>query len=504
MKKDDLNTLSIPQLIDILNSRVYGEDNKNVINERGEYYKLCGKVSLNPDCDFIKKVKDEIDEWKNEDIELIKNKNYDDNICNKESFDFIAEQRNEDVYEREYSNEYLKLVAQISGCNSLVDFCSYKQYEHIVTAAYKNGIIDELLPNKYKRQRCNCKIAIENAKKCNSRTELANRYSGSYTICKRIKGLFDDLYGKINHHINASRGYWMVYENRYNAAKECKTITEYRTKYPTAYINSLYAEELHSFNWLNRNDRSYNNEQRTNVVYCYIDKNYEIPTVYIGRTYENVLRERMTNHKHDENDAIYKWFTIKRNIDIPEPIILMKNLTLKESQYWENEYVKKYSDIGYNVLNIAQTGINHSSTGGSILKWTYYNVFREMIIYEYRKDFKNRDGSAYVRANNNKWTKDAFWFKETYVTNLIKKNTDINKQECWANERISFFVCMFENKNNLKKYNTACYNFINETNQFDTFYNKQGTVKDDIRNDEHINHTLSLLKEMLICIIETI
>jgi hypothetical protein len=82
------------------------------------------------------------------------------------------------------------------------------------------------------------------------------------------------------------------------------------------------------------------------------------------------------------------------------------------------------------------------------------------MIYEYRKDFKNNDGSAYVRTNNNKWLKDLFWFKETSVTNLIKKNTDINKQECWSDERIKFFCSMFNYIKTLKYYNCACYNFI--------------------------------------------
>ena len=70
----------------------------------------------------------------------------------------------------------------------------YKQFEHIVNAAFENGIIDELFPDKYKRQRCNYATTIEDIKKCSSRSELAKKHPGSYTIGKRIKGLFDNFY----------------------------------------------------------------------------------------------------------------------------------------------------------------------------------------------------------------------------------------------------------------------------------------------------------------------
>ena len=177
----------------------------------------------------------------------------------------------------------------------------------------------------------------------------------------------------------------------------------------------------------------------------------------------------------------------------------MKNLTLKESQYWENEYEKKYKKEGYNVLNIAKTGINKSSTGGSIYKWTYYNIFREAMLYRNRARFKEFDGSAYARAMNNKWLNDFFWFEIGRFTNLIKKNT-VDREECWSNERIKFFVAIFKDVNILKEYNHKCYDFLNKSKQFDKFFDSNGKVLDIIKEDKEINHILSLLKELLICI----
>lgn len=106
----NLTNLSIAELIDIVNSMIY-ENNSEVINERGEYYKLCGHICLDYESEFVQKVKEEIDEWKNKDIEEIENKDYEENICYQDSYEFFEEQKNDgDKYEREYSDEYLKLV----------------------------------------------------------------------------------------------------------------------------------------------------------------------------------------------------------------------------------------------------------------------------------------------------------------------------------------------------------------------------------------------------------
>lgn len=179
----------------------------------------------------------------------------------------------------------------------------------------------------------------------------------------------------------------------------------------------------------------------------------------------------------------------------------MKNLTLKESQYWENEYEKKYKKEGYNVLNIAKTGINSSSTGGSIYKWTYYNLFREAMIYKNRSNFKSLDGSAYARAMNNKWLNDLFWFEIGRYTNLIKKNT-INREECWSDERIKFFVSIFDDINILKVYNRKCYDFLNESKQFNKYFDLNGKTSQQIKENKNIKHIITLLKELLISIIK--
>lgn len=101
-----LNDLSITELID----EIILKYNISKNNHNGKYYDLCGNVHLNPNCAFIQKVKIEIDEWKNGGIVEIENKNYDEYICNQDSYDFFKT-RNENEYEREYSNEYLKLIA---------------------------------------------------------------------------------------------------------------------------------------------------------------------------------------------------------------------------------------------------------------------------------------------------------------------------------------------------------------------------------------------------------
>lgn len=86
-KKNNLTELSISQLIDLLISNNHIESD----DTRGEYYKLCGRVALRPDSNFIQKVKNEINEWKNDGVEIIKNKDYCDNMCYQDSYEFFEE-----------------------------------------------------------------------------------------------------------------------------------------------------------------------------------------------------------------------------------------------------------------------------------------------------------------------------------------------------------------------------------------------------------------------------
>jgi hypothetical protein len=66
-------------------------NNSEVINECGEYYKLCGHICLDYESEFVQKVKEEIDEWKNKDIPVIESRNYEDNMCYQDTYEFFEE-----------------------------------------------------------------------------------------------------------------------------------------------------------------------------------------------------------------------------------------------------------------------------------------------------------------------------------------------------------------------------------------------------------------------------
>lgn len=82
-----------------------------------------------------------------------------------------------------------------------------------------------------------------------------------------------------------------------------------------------------------------------------------------------------------------------------------------ESQYYEDIYKKQYAEDGYQLLNVAATGINTGSTGG-IAKWTSKEkVFEESKKYHTRSEFQRKAGGAYNHAKHNKWLDEMTWLK---------------------------------------------------------------------------------------------
>lgn len=144
----------------------------------------------------------------------------------------------------------------------------------------------------------------------------------------------------------------------------------------------------------------HDSNERINCVYSYEyninDKNY----VYIGRT--NCLKKRDKAHRNGYThrnktktfDIVYT-FAKENNLQIPEVKVLKDNLTIEESQYYEDFYRNEYLENGWSVLNKAKTGIGIGSLGSAIQKWTYDECKKEAAKYENRNKMKLANQSAY-------------------------------------------------------------------------------------------------------------
>lgn len=166
-----------------------------------------------------------------------------------------------------------------------------------------------------------------------------------------------------------------------------------------SYFNEIYKDQVKVFPAMNE------------PIHCvYVYEMTEYNTCYVGRTNGIKKRDRAHRkgfHMHDSKkrfDTLYK-FCKDNEIEIPQPIILADGLTAIESQEKEGYYVDKYKTDGWNVLNVAPTGIGKSSLGGR-LKWTYEKCKKEATKYPNRTQFKVACPCAYNSAKKFGWLDD--------------------------------------------------------------------------------------------------
>ena len=249
-----------------------------------------------------------------------------------------------------------------------------------------------------------------------------------------------------------TKGYWTVYENCYNAAKECSTKMEFKSKYPNAYRNSMNNNWFENFEWLGERCKpngywnketcykaaiecktrrefsekyskaykmskkngwidEYNWMKRTinpyssgrDNVYAYFFN--EKHAVYIGRT----INPQRRNNDHHKSGSVYN-FSKENSINIPDMVIIESGITVTEGLDKEDFYVNKYISEGWNVLNKAKTGKESGSLGAVKPKYTYNKCKEIALSCKSRKEFEVLNRSAYMASCRNNWIND--WFED--------------------------------------------------------------------------------------------
>lgn len=143
------------------------------------------------------------------------------------------------------------------------------------------------------------------------------------------------------------------------------------------------------------------------IDYIYAYEFVELKSVYIGRT----VNPKQRDCGHRNTGTVYK-FAISNNVPIPQMTILKSDLILKEGLEWEDYYVKKYKEEGWDILNKAKTGVVSGSLG--LLdrgKWTEKTVYEEARKFDYLIDFIKESPSAYNKALENGWLANYDWLK---------------------------------------------------------------------------------------------
>lgn len=265
-------------------------------------------------------------------------------------------------------------------------------------------------------------------------------------------------------------------EKCYEVAKNCSTRGEYKRKYPSAYVKSLVKKWINDYTWFTPPIQDAYKD-KIDTVYLYIFPNN---TIYIGRTIN--LGVRHWEHSNSVNKDVVAKYISKNNIDIPEPIILEKELTLTDGLVREEYWVEYYKSQGYTLLNTKPCGINHGSLGSlGRGKWSKNKTREEAQKYKSKSEFRKHCDSGYQAAvrrgwineydwfvkpvpHNKKWTKETCmdaakqcktlkefrerfitayeaskrngWYKEyTWLTRAIKPNNYWNRETCEENAK---------------------------------------------------------------------
>ncbi len=169
----------------------------------------------------------------------------------------------------------------------------------------------------------------------------------------------------------------------------------------------------------------------------YIYKDEQNKSCYIGLT--NNLRTRHNRHKNPyKPSVVYINFT-ECGIEIPYPDVLKENLTSEEAQYYEDFYVKEFSNDGWNVLNTGSTGVGVGSFGGGRVKYTHEKATEIAMSYDKLNTFSREQPSCYARCRKMGWLEEFTW--------LIRDITKRTYSECYEiAEKFSSIHELIENE----------------------------------------------------------
>lgn len=248
---------------------------------------------------------------------------------------------------------------------------------------------------------------LEEAKRYKTKTEFRNLCSGAYNAAYKNGWLNDYTWLEDGNKIAVENRRKWNKETCYEEAKKYKSKVEFRKlssgTYDAAYKNGWLVE----YTWL---ESGLISRRRVYVVYYYIDD--ETNAVYVGLSNNIKRRHRQHStynlrHGKVESDIVYKYFHDTLGKDVPEPIILEKNLLSTEAQERERYYVELFTKEGRFVLNSAKAG-----SLGAYGKWTKEMTYEEAKKYKSRLEFEKGNNSAYNAAKRNKWLDDYTWFEK--------------------------------------------------------------------------------------------
>lgn len=304
---------------------------------------------------------------------------------------------------------------------------------------------------------------FDEAKKYKTKSEFKKGNPTAYQVARKNGWLKEMNWFK---EIFKPSNYWTK-ERVFEEARKYQTKSEFKKGCGSAYQVALENGWLKEMTWFIEGRLKAFTIKKNDSVYKYYWE--ETNSIYIGRTLISQQKVRDSRHSTSEEDTVFR-YAKENGLAVPPMEIIEENITVKEGLEREDYWVNYYKERGYNVLNIAKTGIGSGSIGAiGFGKWTKEAVFEEAKKYQTRNEFLKGCSSAYDVARKNKWLKEMTWFVNGYVK--------------WTKEKAFEESKKYQTRTQFCKHNKGAYNAALENGWLDEFFpNKY------IMTEEHKKH----------------
>jgi hypothetical protein len=251
-------------------------------------------------------------------------------------------------------------------------------------------------------------------------------------------------------HMNRDKkpcNYWTK-EKCQEESLKYKSRSEFQKGTPRAYIVSRLNGWLDEF-------CSHMKVVGNRMKRCIYSYEFEDKHVYVGLTYNIEIR----HDRHLKKGTVYNYI-IKSNIT-PKLIKLTKYIDVNVAKIKEGEYVEKYKNNGWNILNKTKTG-----GIGNVPKWTKEKCHKEALKYNNKRDFR-MSSNTYNVAHKNGWVDEIC----SHMEELIKP------KNYWTKEKCKEEALKYKTKQDFRRGCSSAYNNSYANDWLDNFCSHMKEIK---------------------------
>ena len=278
-------------------------------------------------------------------------------------------------------------------------------------AAERNGWLEEMtwfeqpIPNKPRVWSKEAVFAF--AKQFETKTEFRKANKGAYNVAWK-NGWLEEM-----DWLDTSVREPYTKEEVLTIARQYTTKNDFRKAVPNVYNIAQKKGWLEDITWFVTAQKY---DRHNYCIYVYTDEGKKV--AYVGLTVDKKRRHYNHSTGYDKGgkvtkSPVYQYFQ-SIGKPVPNPIYLEERLSASEAREKEHDWLMKYQEMGYILLNKGKTGAGIGSLGSAAIKWTKPKVFKEARKYQSRSEFAIKCVGAYTVAIRRGWIEQMTWMKEKW------------------------------------------------------------------------------------------